>query len=129
LGKDTQNLKLQAMVVAGMVAGLAGALFAFYITYISPENFKPIETFLMWAMIIVGGRGNHLGAIIGAVVIQLFNVSTRFIGGYVPFGSDFMASLRMVIIGLLIILFLLYRPEGLAKEKKKVYDLKSRDVG
>ncbi len=129
LGKDTQNLKLQAMVVAGMVAGLAGALFAFYITYISPENFKPIETFLMWAMIIVGGRGNHLGAIIGAVVIQLFNVSTRFIGGYVPFSPDFMASLRMVIIGLLIILFLLYRPEGLAKEKKKVYDLKSRDVG
>jgi len=80
-------------------------------------------------MIIVGGRGNHLGAIIGAVVIQLFNVSTRFIGGYVPFSSDFMASLRMVIIGLLIILFLLYRPEGLAKEKKKVYDLKSRDAG
>lgn len=129
LGKDTQKLKLQAMVVAGMVAGLAGALFAFYITYISPENFKPIETFLMWAMIIVGGRGNHLGAIVGAVVIQLFNVSTRFIGGYLPFGSDFMASLRMVIIGLLIILFLLYRPEGLAKEKKKVFDLKSRDIG
>ena len=129
LGKDTQKLKLQAMVVAGMVAGLAGALFAFYITYISPENFKPIETFLIWAMIIVGGRGNHLGAIVGAVVIQLFNVSTRFIGGYLPFGSDFMASLRMVIIGLLIILFVLYRPEGLAKEKKKVYDLKSGDVG
>jgi ABC-type branched-subunit amino acid transport system permease subunit len=124
LGKDTQKLKLQAMVVAGMVAGLAGALFAFYITYISPENFKPIETFLMWAMIIVGGRGNHLGAIVGAVVIQLFNVSTRFIGGYVPFSSDFMAALRMVIIGLLIILFLLYRPEGLAKERKRLYDFK-----
>ncbi|MBW2334821.1 MAG: branched-chain amino acid ABC transporter permease, partial [Deltaproteobacteria bacterium] len=56
LGKDTQKLKLQAMVVAGIVAGLAGALFAHYITFISPENFRPIETFLMWAMIIVGGR-------------------------------------------------------------------------
>ncbi len=129
LGKDTQKLKLQAMVVAGMIAGLAGALFAFYITYISPENFQPIETFLMWAMIIVGGRGNHFGAILGAVIIQLFNVSTRFIGGYVPFSSDFMASLRMVIIGVLIVLFLLYRPEGLAKEGKKVYDSKSRGVG
>jgi branched-chain amino acid transport system permease protein len=82
LGKDTQKLKLQAMVVAGMVGGLAGALFAFYVTFISPENFKPIETFLMWAMIIVGGRGNFKGAIIGAVVIQLFNVSTRFLGNY-----------------------------------------------
>lgn len=121
LGKNTQKLKLQAMVVAGMVAGLGGALFAHYITYISPENFRPIETFLMWAMIIVGGRGNHLGAILGAVVIQLFNVSTRFIGGYVPLGADSMAALRMVIIGVLIVLFLLYAPEGLVKEKKKVY--------
>jgi len=122
LGKDTQKLKLQAMVVAGMVAGLAGALFAFYITFISPENFLPIETFLMWAMIIVGGRGNHLGAILGAVVIQLFNMSTRFIGNYVPIGPDSMASLRMMIIGVLIIGFILYRPEGLIREKKKVYE-------
>jgi branched-chain amino acid transport system permease protein len=122
LGKDTQKLKLQAMIVAGTVGGLAGALFAFYIQFISPENFKPIETFLMWAMIIVGGRGNFLGAIAGAFVIQLFNVSTRFLGNYVPLGSDSMAALRMTIIGVLIILFLLYRPEGLIKEKKKVYD-------
>ena len=122
LGKNTRKIKLQAMIVAGMVAGLAGALFAHYITYISPENFRPIETFLMWAMIIVGGRGNHLGAILGAVVIQLFNVSTRFIGGYVPVSFEFIASLRMVIIGLLIILFVSFRPEGLLKEKKKIYD-------
>ena len=122
LGKDTQKLKLQAMIVAGTVGGLAGSLFAFYIQFISPENFKPIETFLMWAMIIVGGRGNFKGAIIGAVVIQLFNVSTRFLGNYVPLGSDSMAALRMMIIGILIVLFLLYRPEGLIKEKKKVYD-------
>jgi ABC-type branched-subunit amino acid transport system permease subunit len=122
LGKDTQKLKLQAMIVAGTVGGLAGALFAFYIQFVSPENFKPIETFLMWAMIIVGGRGNFMGAIAGAVVIQLFNVSTRFVGNYVPLGSDTMAALRMTIIGVLIIVFLLYRPEGLIKEKKKVYD-------
>ena len=122
LGKDTQKLKLQAMVVAGIVGGLAGALFAFYIQFISPENFRPIETFLMWAMIIVGGRGNFMGAIAGAMVIQLFNVSTRFLGNYVPLGSDSMAALRMTIIGVLIIVFLLYRPEGLIKEKKKVYD-------
>jgi ABC-type branched-subunit amino acid transport system permease subunit len=128
LGKNVRRLKLQAMVVAGVVAGLAGALFAHYITYISPENFKPIETFLMWAMIIVGGRGNHLGAICGAVAIQLFNVSTRFIGGYVPIGADSMAALRMVIIGVLIVLFLLYRPEGLIKERKKIYH-EGRETG
>jgi branched-chain amino acid transport system permease protein len=127
LGKNTRKLKIEAMIVAGMVAGLAGALFAHYITYISPENFRPMETFLIWAMIIVGGRGNHLGAILGAVVIQLFNVSTRFIGGYLPFAPGFMAALRMVIIGALIVLFLLFRPDGLVKEKKKLYRFKKHD--
>jgi branched-chain amino acid transport system permease protein len=122
LGKNTRKIKLQAMFVAGMVGGLGGALFAHYITFISPENFRPIETFLMWAMIIVGGRGNHMGAILGAVIIQIFNVSTRFVGGYLPLGSDFMAALRMAIIGSLIVIFLLFRSEGLLKEKKTVYD-------
>lgn len=123
LGKNTRKIKLQAMFVAGMVGGLGGALFAHYITYISPENFRPIETFLMWAMIIVGGRGNHLGVIVGAVIIQMFNVSTRFVGGYIPMiGSDFMAALRMAIIGCLIVIFLLFRSEGIIKEKKTVYN-------
>ena len=129
LGKNTRKLKMEAMIVAGAVAGLAGALFAHYITYISPENFQPIETFLMWAMIIVGGRGNHVGAILGAVVIQVFNVSTRFIVHYVPLGPDVIAPLRMVIIGLLIVAFLLFKPEGLVKEKKKIYKLKNNQAG
>ncbi len=128
LGKNTRKLKMEAMIVAGAVAGLAGALFAHYITYISPENFQPIETFLMWAMIIVGGRGNHVGAILGAVVIQVFNVSTRFIVHYVPLGPDVIAPLRMVIIGLLIVAFLLFKPEGLVKEKKKIYKLKDNQA-
>lgn len=128
LGKNTRKLKIEAMIVAGMAAGLSGALFAHYITYISPENFRPIETFLMWAMIIVGGRGNHVGAILGAMVIQLFNVSTRFIGGYLPFTPGFMAALRMVIIGVLIIVFLLFRPDGLVKERKKVYRFKDDEA-
>ena len=129
LGKNTRTLKIQAMIVAGMVAGLGGALFAHYITYISPENFRPIETFLMWAMIIVGGRGNHLGAIVGALVIQLFNVSTRFVSDYLPFTPGFIAAARMVIIGILIVVFLQVRPDGLVKEKKKIYRIEDKDGG
>lgn len=122
LGKNTRALKVQAMFLAGTVAGLGGALFAHYITFISPENFRPIETFLIWAMIIVGGRGNHAGAIVGAIVIQTFNVSTRFLSGELDVSSEFMAALRMTLIGCLIIAFLLFRAEGLIAEKKKVYE-------
>lgn len=122
LGKNTRKLKVQSMFLAGMIAGLGGAMFAHYITFISPENFRPIETFLIWAMIIVGGRGNHKGAILGAVIIQTLNVSTRFLAGAIDVSSAFMGSTRMALIGLLIIVFLLYRPEGLLRERKKLYD-------
>jgi len=122
LGKNTRKLKVQSMLLAGMIAGLGGALFAHYITFISPQNFRPIETFLIWAMIIIGGRGNHKGAILGAVLIQTLNVSTRFLSGPFEASSAFMGSLRMALIGLLIIVFLLYRPEGLLRERKKLYD-------
>ncbi|MDZ7748884.1 MAG: branched-chain amino acid ABC transporter permease [Halofilum sp. (in: g-proteobacteria)] len=122
LGKNTRKLKVQSMFLAGMIAGLGGAMFAHYITFISPENFRPIETFLIWAMIIVGGRGNHKGAILGAVIVQTLNVSTRFLSGAFDVSSAFMGSARMALIGLLIIVFLLYRPEGLLRERKKLYD-------
>jgi len=121
LGKNTRRIKVQAMFLAGMVAGLGGAMFAHYIAFISPENFRPIETFLIWAMVIIGGRGNHLGAILGAVVIQTFNVSTRFLSGQIELSSEFVGALRMAIIGLLIVVFLLYRSEGLLPERKKLY--------
>lgn len=122
LGKNTRKIKMQAMFLAGMIAGLGGGLFAHYIAYISPENFRPIETFLIWAMVIIGGRGNHLGAIVGAVIVQTLNVSTRFASGYVELSSEFLGAARMALIGLLIVLFLLYRSEGLLPERKRTYD-------
>lgn len=122
LGKNTRKIKVQAMFLAGMVAGLGGALFAHYITFISPENFRPIETFLIWAMVIIGGRGNHMGAIVGAIIVQTFNVSTRFLSAQIELSSELMGAARMAIVGLLIVVFLLYRSEGLLPERKKLYD-------
>lgn len=122
LGKNTRKIKVQAMFLAGMIAGLGGSLFAHYITFISPENFRPIETFLIWAMVIIGGRGNHMGAIVGAVIVQTFNVSTRFVSAQIDVSSEFMGAARMAVVGLLIVLFLLYRSDGLLPERKKRYD-------
>jgi len=122
LGKNTRKIKVQAMFLAGMIAGLGGGLFAHYITFISPENFRPIETFLIWAMVIIGGRGNHMGAIVGAIVVQTFNVSTRFLSAQIDVSSEFMGAARMAVVGLLIVVFLLYRSEGILPERKKLYD-------
>ncbi len=70
LGKNTFNYKLQAFALGGALMGLAGALFAVTLGYVSPSSsFAPAVTFSVWVMVIVGGSGNNRGAIVGAFLI------------------------------------------------------------
>ncbi len=119
-GKPVFRYRVSAMALGAGMAGLGGALYAHYITYISPVDFMPLITFVVWVMVIVGGRANQTGVILGSVVIIVFFNSTRFLKDLVPLEAHTIASLRMVVIGLLIMLAVLYRPGGLLPERKKV---------
>ena len=121
LGKDVKKFRVKVMAIGGSFGGLAGCLWAHYHGYISPDQFLPLETFIIWAMVIVGGKGNNKGAILGAIVILLFYNSTRFLKDYIPIEETTLASLRMVAIGMLIVLAMLFMKEGLIKEKKTMY--------
>jgi ABC-type branched-subunit amino acid transport system permease subunit len=121
LGKDIKKFRKQVMAIGGAFGGLAGSLWAHYQGFISPNEFLPLVTFIIWAMVIVGGQGNNKGAIFGAVLIQIFYISTRFLKDYVPIQENTLASLRMVAIGLLIVLAMLFMKEGVIKEKKPHY--------
>ena len=123
LGKDVAIFKMRAMAISGALAGTAGSLYASYIGFIGPDQFMPLVTFVVWAMIVVGGTGNNCGALLGAVIIQAFYSSTRYFKDFIPIEADRLASIRMVIIGVLIILMILFMKEGLVKEKKKTYKL------
>ncbi len=121
VGKDVSKFRMKVMVLGGAMGGLAGGLVAHFWSFIDPYQFMPIETFIVWAMVVVGGKGNHLGAIVGAVVIQFFYSSTQFLKDYIPIDAQVLASLRMVVIGVLIVLVMLFMKEGLVKERKKIY--------
>jgi len=121
LGKDTAKFKMKVMAIGGIFGGIAGSLYAHFITFIDPFAFQVTVTFIVWAMVIVGGRGNHLGALLGTVVVQVFYSSTRFLKDYLPIDPQLIASLRMVLIGVLIILAMLFMQQGLLKERKRVY--------
>lgn len=123
LGKDVAVFKMKAMGISGALAGTAGSLYASYLGFIGPDQFMPLVTFVVWAMIVVGGVGNNRGALLGAVVIQAFYSSTRYFKDYIPIAADRLASIRMVVIGVLIILVILFMREGLIKEKKRSYKL------
>jgi len=122
LGKNVFRYRLQAFVLGSAVMGLAGGLYANFMGFISPQDFLPIFTIQIYVMLIVGGSGNNLGALLGGLVIwALWSASGSLIAAVFP--PDFQtqaAAVRIVLIGLVLVLMLLYRPEGLLKERKTV---------
>lgn len=118
LGKNVAGSKTLSLVIAAALAGGAGALYAHYIGYISPSQFLPSVTFYVWAGIIIGGS-SHLGALLGSVALIGLFEATRFLGdfGFDLISATDMANLRLIAVGVVIILFLKFRPNGLLPYK------------
>jgi branched-chain amino acid transport system permease protein len=114
LGKDPARFKIQVLMLGAALAGLAGAFYAHYIGYISPDQFLPLVTFQIWMAIIMGGVGRVSGALAGTLILMLFLEGSRFLRDILPFISEVeMASVRLGIVGLALVLFTIYRPQGL----------------
>lgn len=115
LGKDPARFKLQVMMLGSALAGLAGAFYGHYITYLSPDQFVPLVTFYAWMAMIMGGVGRVSGAVVGAGLLMLFLEGTRFLRDLLPglVSEVDMASLRLGAVGLALVLFTLFRPQGL----------------
>jgi branched-chain amino acid transport system permease protein len=103
MGLDTRNLKLLACFIGAVPAGMAGVMFAAMQTYVSPVSFKFIESITVVAMVIVGGRANVYGAVLGALLLVVVPEPLR--------GSVF-DSARILIYGLLLIVMMIFKPQG-----------------
>jgi branched-chain amino acid transport system permease protein len=120
LGKNAVRFRLQAFALGGGIMGLAGAAQAHFIGFIAPDNYQPILTFQVWAMLIVGGSGNNRGAILGAVCVWgIWALSATAVSDLFPAAEQARAaSLRIVMIGLALCAVLLWRPRGLFGETR-----------
>lgn len=118
LGKNAFRFRLESFVIGSMLMGLGGAVYAHFVGYIAPEDFLPILTFQLWAMLIVGGSGNNRGALLGAYLVWGFwAISGNVLRGLVPQAEQARAAaLQVVLIGVLIALMLVLRPRGLIGE-------------
>jgi len=121
LGKAVGGLRVRVMAIGGALAGLAGALFAHYNAFVAPEYFLPVETFIVWSMVILGGPGNFLGALAGTVIIEALYNSTRFIAPLINIDAQVLGPLRMIAISALIILVVMFMPNGLVPERRRRY--------
>ena len=114
LGKNNIRLKMVSVAVASGCAAVAGTIYASYITYIDPTSFTANESILLLSMVIIGGSGNIRGPVIGALSLVIIPELLRFIA--IP--DTIAANLRMIIYGLLLILLMVLRPQGLLGEYK-----------
>lgn len=110
LGISATRQHLSALVVAGGCAGLAGALFASYVTYIDPTSFQLRESIFMVSLLLLGGSGNRKGPIIGVSAMILLPELLRFLG--LP--GTVAPNIREIIYGLALILLMYSRPKGIA---------------
>ncbi|MBB6579486.1 branched-chain amino acid transport system permease protein [Comamonas odontotermitis] len=113
LGMNPTKIKLSAFTLGAMFAGFGGAFFAARQGIVSPESFSFIESALILAIVVLGGMGSQLGVIVAAILITVLPEFAREFSEY-----------RMLIFGLVMILMMVWRPQGLFPMKRHHEELK-----
>lgn len=115
-GKNVFRFKLQAFILGAAIMGIGGALYAHGTRFIDPFVFDPLlATFIIWVMLMLGGSGNNLGAILGAFVVWGIWSSTQSLPGFL---ND--PNVRYFLVGALMVLIILLRPNGILGEARRV---------
>ncbi len=112
LGKNVPLLKVTAFAIGAAFAAVPGGLFAGYMRYIDPTSFTLMESIFILSIVVIGGAGNMIGPIIGAVFMVVLPEALRFL--HIP--DAIAANLRQIIYGLLLIILMRFRPQGIRGE-------------
>ncbi len=117
LGKNIFTLRLRSFMIGAFIAGIGGGLLVTYVDAFNPSAWTSAETFFIWAALLLGGSANNRGAMLGALLVPvLFAEATRFLPNF--YSPEFVNSSRYIVIGILLILTVRFRPQGLLAERK-----------
>ena len=111
MGIDTAKYKVLAFTLGAFFAGIAGSFYAVYISFVSPDSFKMMESYMIFAMPAVGGMGTVLGPLVGALLLFLIPEATRNFAEY-----------RMLWVGALLAIVMMIEPDGIVGGVKKVIE-------
>jgi len=112
IGKNVRLIKLQAFSFSCGLAAVGGVIYASYVSYIDPSAASLDESILLLCMICVGGSGNFRGPMVGAIVLVLLPEVLRF----TPIPQSVAANVRLLVYGLLLLVVVHFRPQGIAGE-------------
>lgn len=118
LGKNPFSYKLQSLVLASVLGAIAGYLVALNLTIIYPNEFEPLFTVIAYAILVLGGLASYGGVMVGAALLWFVLEATRFLD--LPLADDKVASVRFMLVGLVLILLMVFRPQGLFGKREEM---------
>ncbi|HEX5993450.1 MAG TPA: branched-chain amino acid ABC transporter permease [Thermomicrobiales bacterium] len=122
VGKNVFRAKLHVLILGALLGGLAGLFLAWQIGIITPDDYQPTFTFYAYLILILGGTTRIWAIPVGAVLFGLLYSGTRFLNFYPLslFDSGDRAYLRLILVGLLLILLMAIRPQGLLGNRREL---------
>jgi branched-chain amino acid transport system permease protein len=109
LGKNTERMKMYSLGICAFFAGIAGSLYASYITFIDPSSFTFLQIIPLLLIVVIGGLASLKGTAIATIIIILLPEPLRFIG----FPSSMIGPMRQIIYAIILLIILIYLPKGL----------------
>jgi branched-chain amino acid transport system permease protein len=130
LGKNVFGFKMQSLVIGGVIGGIAGVMLAIDRQFVEPRNFESAVTFLAYAALIMGGVARILGPIVGSIILWFVisasesflrqAIEQEFLGIDNVIGRDDVGPVRFMLVGLLIMLLVIFRPQGVFGNRNEV---------
>jgi len=118
LGKNAFAYKLQSIAIAAALGAVAGYFLALDLAFLNPNSFEPLYTFIGYAILILGGLGSFFGVVLGSVIVYTLLEATRFLE--LPLTASQVAALRFVVVGLVLILLVAFRPQGALGKRQEM---------
>jgi branched-chain amino acid transport system permease protein len=116
LGKHISRYRIQTFVLVGVLFGLTAPIYVWYIRSMVPQLFAPDITFTTWTALVIGGVGSFRGPALGAALLLLLTETLQFVQGSAEYAT-LLASTRPIILGVLLIAVMRWRPQGLVAER------------
>src|SRR5215216_3318570 len=118
LGKNAFSYKLQSLAIAATIGAISGFFLALNLKFVVPDEFLPIVTFIGYAVLILGGMASYWGVAVGSVVLWSILEGLRFLE--LPFSETQIAALRFLILGLVLIGLMAFRPQGIFGKREEM---------
>jgi branched-chain amino acid transport system permease protein len=118
LGKNAFAYKLQSLAIAATIGAVSGFFLALNLKFVVPDEFLPIVTFIGYAVLILGGLASYWGVAVGSVILWTMLEGLRFLE--LPLSETRIAALRFIIVGLVLIGLMAFRPQGMFGKREEM---------